>query len=54
MHSGRFSEDQAMDSDIPDQERRIKDRNQEKIVVQILYFTKNYVCFQLCRKDPVL
>ena len=54
MDSGRFSEDQAMHFDIPDQERRIKDRNQEKIVVQILYFPKNYMCFRLFRKDPFL
>jgi hypothetical protein len=54
VDSGRFSEDQAMDLDIPEQERRIKYRNQEKIVAQILYLPKNYICFRLFYKNPFL
>jgi hypothetical protein len=41
MDSDRFSEDKAMDYDIPEQERRIKDRNQEKITAQILHLPIN-------------
>lgn len=41
MDSYRFSEDQAMDLDIPEQERRIKDRNKKNVTAQILYFPVN-------------
>jgi hypothetical protein len=54
MDSGRLSEDQAVNFDIPEQERRIKDRNQEKIVAQILYLTIDYICFRLSHKIPSL
>lgn len=54
MDSGRFFKDKAMNFDIPEQECRIKDRDQEKIVAQVLYFPKNYMAIRLSHKIPSL
>lgn len=43
-----------LDLDIPEEEGRIKDKNPEDIVVQVLDLAKDYACILLFRKNPFL